>query len=80
LFDKTHVSGASASYPEEIFSDESSGDDVAEIQKNSDENVKLSSLKNSKLGKRKRKENTSVTEEKEEKSPSIDYTRTLVRR
>ncbi|XP_066380810.1 uncharacterized protein [Miscanthus floridulus] len=61
LFDKIHVSY--------ISSDESSDDDVSEVQKTQDiDDVKLVSLKKSKLGK-KRKEHSSSIEEKDKKSP-----------
>nr|XP_034586758.1 L10-interacting MYB domain-containing protein-like [Setaria viridis] len=70
LFDKIHVSGASASYPGDISSDESSDDDVSEIQKTQDiDDVKLAALKKSKLRKKKCKEHSSSIEEKGEKSP-----------
>ena len=70
LFDKIHVSGASASYPGDISSHESSDDDVSEAQKTQDiDDVKLAALKKSKPGKKKRKEHSSSIEEKDEKSP-----------
>ncbi|AQK58486.1 hypothetical protein Zm00014a_009536 [Zea mays] len=70
LFDKVHVSGATASCPGDISSDESSDDDVVEVQKTIDNvDVKLAALKKSKLGKRKRKDCSTATEEKDEKSP-----------
>jgi hypothetical protein len=71
LFDKTYVSGASVSCPEYISSSESSDEDVAEVQKNSDnDDVKLAVLKKIKSGKRKRKDSsTATTEKKDEKSP-----------
>ena len=70
LFDKIHVSGASASYPGDISSDESSDDDASEVQKTQDiDDVKLAALKKSKPGKKKRKEHSSSIEEKDEKSP-----------
>lgn len=70
LFDKVHVSGATASCPGDISSDESSDDDVVEVQKTVDNvDVKLAALKKSKLGKRKRKDCSTATEEKDEKSP-----------
>ncbi|XP_034586696.1 uncharacterized protein [Setaria viridis] len=70
LFDKIHVNGASASCPGDISSDESSDDDVSEIQKTQDiDDVKLAALKKSKPGKKKRKEHSSSIVEKEEKSP-----------
>lgn len=47
LFDKFHVSGATATCPDDVSSDESSDEDVDE--------VKLDALKKSKLGKKKRK-------------------------
>jgi len=70
LFDKIHVSGASASCPGDISSDESSDDGVSEVQKTQDiDDVKLAALKKSKPGKKKRKEHSSSIEEKDEKSP-----------
>lgn len=45
LFDKFHVSGATATCPDDVSSDESSDEDVDE--------VKLDALKKSKLGKKK---------------------------
>jgi hypothetical protein len=70
LFDKVHVSGASASCPGDISSDESSDEDVAEVQKTPDnDDVYLAALKASKPGKRKRKSSSTATEEKDEKSP-----------
>jgi len=46
LFDKIHVSGASASCPGDISSDDSSDEDVGEIQKPPDnDDVKLAALK-----------------------------------
>ena len=70
LFDKIHVSGASASYPGDISSHESSDDDASEVQKTQDiDDVKLAALKKSKPGKKKRKEHSSSIEEKDEKSP-----------
>jgi len=70
LFDKIHVSGASASCPRDISSDDSSDEDVGEIQKPLDnDDVKLAALKKSKLGKKKRKESSTATDEKDEKSP-----------
>ena len=69
MFDKIHVSGASASCPGDISSDESSDDDVSEAQKTQDiDDVKLAALKKSKPGK-KRKEHSSSIEEKDKKSP-----------
>ncbi|CAD6335647.1 unnamed protein product [Miscanthus lutarioriparius] len=66
IFGKAHVIGATASYHEDISSDEASDEDVAEVPKPPDnDNVKLAALK--KLGKKKRK--SSCTEDKEEKSP-----------
>ena len=47
LFDKFHVSGATATCPDDVSSDESSDEDVDE--------VKLDALRKSKLGKKKRK-------------------------
>ncbi|TVU06715.1 hypothetical protein EJB05_49943, partial [Eragrostis curvula] len=70
LFEKVHVTGASASCPGHISSDESSDDDVAEVQKTPEKNdMKLAELKKAKPGKKKRKDNSTATEEKDEKSP-----------
>ncbi|RLM69523.1 uncharacterized protein C2845_PM17G14000 [Panicum miliaceum] len=55
LFDKTHVTGASASCPDDVSSNESSDEDVAEVQRNlANDDVKLAALKKSKPGKRRR--------------------------
>ena len=70
LFDKVHVSGATTSCPGDISSDESSDEDVAEVQKTPEnDDVKLATLKRAKAGKKKRKGSSSATEEKDEKSP-----------
>ncbi|TVU02465.1 hypothetical protein EJB05_52018 [Eragrostis curvula] len=70
LFEKVHVTGASASCPGNIFSDESSDDDVAEVQKTPEsDDMKLAELKKAKPAKKKRKDNSTATEEKDEKSP-----------
>jgi hypothetical protein len=71
LFDKIHVTGASASYPGDISSDESSAEDVSEVKKNTgSDDVKLATLKKAtKSGKMKRKNCSTATEEKEEKNP-----------
>jgi hypothetical protein len=70
LFDKAHVSGATASCPDDISSSESSDEDVAEVKKSPDnDDVKLAALKKAKPGKKKRKDSsTATTEEKDEKS------------
>nr|TKW27779.1 hypothetical protein SEVIR_3G279800v2 [Setaria viridis] len=69
LFDKVHVSGASASCLGDISSDDSSDEDVAEIQRtHHNDDVKLAALKKSKPGKRKCKDSSTITEEKDEKS------------
>jgi uncharacterized protein YdcH (DUF465 family) len=65
LFELTHVSGATASCPNDISSSDSSDEDVAELPK-IDDHVKLASLKKEKLGIKKRKGHF---EEKDEKSP-----------
>jgi uncharacterized protein YdcH (DUF465 family) len=65
LFELTHVSGATASCPNDISSSDSSDEDVAELPK-IDDHVKLASLKKEKLGIKKRK---GRSEEKDEKSP-----------
>ncbi|TVU14897.1 hypothetical protein EJB05_38394, partial [Eragrostis curvula] len=70
LFDKVHVTRASASCPGNFSSDELSDDDVAEVQKTSEsDDVKLAKLKKAKPAKKKRKDNSTATEEKDEKSP-----------
>nr|TKW21262.1 hypothetical protein SEVIR_4G171001v2 [Setaria viridis] len=70
LFDKVHVSSASTSCPGDISSDDSSDEDVAEVQRTPDnDDVKLAALKKSKLGKRKHKDSPTATEEKDEKNP-----------
>ena len=69
LFDKIHVSGASASCPGDISSDDSSDEDVGEIQKPPHNDVKLAALKKSKPEKKKRNESSTATHEKDEKSP-----------
>ncbi|TVU21433.1 hypothetical protein EJB05_31066, partial [Eragrostis curvula] len=69
LFEKVLVTGASASCPGDI-SDDSSDDDVAEVQKTPEsDDVKLAELKKAKPGKKKRKDTSTATEEKDEKSP-----------
>jgi hypothetical protein len=70
LFDKIHVTSASASYPGDVSSDNSSDDDVTKVKKTQDiDDVKLAHLKKSKPEKKKRKEQSSSMEEKDEKSP-----------
>ncbi|TVU07141.1 hypothetical protein EJB05_47183, partial [Eragrostis curvula] len=70
LFEKVHVTGASASCPGDISSDQSSDEDVVEVQKTPEsDDVKLAALKKAKSGKKKRKESSNATEEKDEKSP-----------
>ncbi|CAO2209508.1 unnamed protein product, partial [Urochloa humidicola] len=70
LFDKTHVTGASASCPDDISSSDSSDEDAAGAQKIADDDdVKLAALKKSKQGKKKHKDSSTATEEKDEKSP-----------
>ncbi|KAM0864150.1 hypothetical protein ACQ4PT_044105 [Festuca glaucescens] len=82
LFQKAHVTGATASCPGDISSDECSDDDVAAV---ADENaeIKLASLKKAKANKKrkdsakdneekankKRKESSNANKEKDEKSP-----------
>ena len=65
LFDKFHVSGATATCPDDVSSDESSDEDVTEVQRSPED---AAALKKSKLGKRKRKESSAATEKKDEKS------------
>jgi hypothetical protein len=70
LFDKTHVSGASASCPDDIFSIESCDEDMDDAQKSLDnDDVNLAALKKSKQGKNNRKDSSTATKEKDEKSP-----------
>ncbi|CAN6223027.1 unnamed protein product [Urochloa humidicola] len=70
LFDKIHVSGASAACPDDISSSDSSDEDAVEAQKIPDnDEVKLATLKKSKKGGKKRKDSSTATEEKGEKSP-----------
>ena len=70
LFDKIHVSGASASCLGDISSDDSSDEDVGEIQKPPhNDDVKLDALKKLKPEKKKRKESSTATDEKDEKRP-----------
>ena len=65
LFDKFHVSGATATCPDDVSSHESSEEDVTEVQRSPED---AAALKKSKLGKRKRKESSAATEKKDEKS------------
>lgn len=70
IFEKVLVTGASASCPGDISSDDSSDDDVAEVQKTPEsDDVKLAELKKAKPGKKKRKDTSTATEDKDEKSP-----------
>ncbi|TVU45649.1 hypothetical protein EJB05_05140, partial [Eragrostis curvula] len=72
LFEKVHVTGASASCPGDVSSTESSDEDVTEVQKSPDsDDVKLAALKKAKPSKKKRKDMSSGTEDKEEKSPFL---------
>ncbi|TVU21317.1 hypothetical protein EJB05_30945, partial [Eragrostis curvula] len=72
LFEKVLVTGASASCLGDISSDDSSDDDVAEVQKTPEsDDVKLAELKKAKPGKKKRKDTSTATEEKDEKSPFL---------
>ena len=75
IFGKVYVTGATASCPGDISSDEASVEDVAEVPKPLD-NDNVAALK--KPGKKKRK--SSCTEDKEEKSPFFTGTKTHVRR
>ena len=69
LFEKVHVSGASASCPGDISSDESNDDDVEEVQRTADtDDVKVADSSKSKPVPRKRKGSGASTEEKDEKS------------
>ncbi|CAN6303590.1 unnamed protein product [Urochloa humidicola] len=67
LFDKFHVSGVNASCPGDMSSDDSSNDDVTEVQKTPDND--LSTLKKGKKAANKRKDYSSGNEEKDQKSP-----------
>jgi hypothetical protein len=71
LFDKVHVTGATAFCPEDISSGDSSSNDVLEVaQKNDDSSaIKLSALKKPKPAGKKRKQTCGAAEDKEEKSP-----------
>jgi hypothetical protein len=71
LFDKVHVTGATAFYSGDISSGDSSSDDVLEVaQKNDDSSaIKLSALKKPKAAGKKRKQTCGAAEDKEEKSP-----------
>ena len=66
LFDKFQVSGATATCPDDVSSDESSDEDVVEVQRSPED---VAALKKSKLGKRMCKESSAATEKKDEKSP-----------
>jgi hypothetical protein len=82
LFQKIHVTGATASCPGDISSDECSDEDVVEKIDDSSE-IKLASLKKAKANKKrkescndkeetsnkKRKESSNANKEKDEKSP-----------
>jgi hypothetical protein len=70
LFDKVHVTGATAFCPEDISSGDSSSNDVLEVaQKNDDSSaIKLSALKKPKAAGKKRKQTCGAAEDKEEKS------------
>nr|AYC81222.1 transposase [Oryza sativa Indica Group] len=60
IFGKSHVSGASASCPGDVSSDEASDDDVAEVPK---------PAKTVNPGKNKRKGSSTIVRDKDEKSP-----------
>ena len=68
LFDKVHVTGATASSAADLSSGESSDDNVAEIEL---DDVKLAALKKSKKEKKKRKGSSTATEDKDDKSPFL---------
>ncbi|XP_071681925.1 uncharacterized protein [Lolium perenne] len=74
LFQKAHVTGASASCSGDISSDECSDDDVAALE-TTDESaeIKLASLKKAKANKKgkesRRKESSNANKEKDEKIP-----------
>ena len=70
MFEKIHVTGATASCPGDVSSDECSDEDVAVVEKTDDnpKSVKLDSLKKPKANK-KRKESSNANEGKDEKSP-----------
>jgi len=68
IFGKVYVTGATASCPGDISSDEASDEFVVEVPKPPEnDDVKLAALK--KPGKKKRKRSCTATEAKEEKSP-----------
>ena len=69
MFEKTHVSGATATCPGDISSDECSDEDVEVVKKTDDSpEVKLDYVKKPKENK-KRNESSNANEEKYEKSP-----------
>ena len=70
IFDKFHVSGATATCPDDVSSDESSDEDVAEVQRSPED---ATALNKSKLGKRKRKEISAATKKKDEVNPFFQY-------
>ena len=70
LFDKFHVSGATATCPDDVSSDESSDEDAAEVQRSPED---ATALNKSKLGKRKRKEISAATKKKDEVNPFFQY-------
>jgi len=74
LFDKFHVSGATATCPDDVSSDESSDEDVDE--------VKLDALKKSKLGRKRGsiKKSLLLLERRMRRVHSFNCTRAHVRR
>jgi hypothetical protein len=71
LFDKVHVTGATAFCPGDISSGESSSDDVLEVAQKEDDSsaIKLKALKKPKATGKKRKQTCGAAEDKEERSP-----------
>ena len=78
LFDKIHVSGASASCPGDISSDDSSDEDVGEIQKPPHNDVKLAALKKLKPGKRNERSPLLLLTKRMRRAHSFACTRTHV--
>jgi len=79
LFDKIHVSGASASCPRDISSDDPSDEDVGEIQKPPDnDDVKLAALKKLKPGKRNERSPLLLLTKRMRRAHSFACTRTHV--
>jgi hypothetical protein len=71
LFDKVHITGATAFCPGDISSDDSSSDDVLEVAQKDDDSsaIKLSALKKPKAAGKKRKQTCGAAEDNKEKNP-----------